>query len=182
MKICGKCKISYTLDMFDKQGDRQRSWCKHCVKSYNQSYHHKSEKHRLKSEGKKRCTVCKKVKSLQDYYRNGFHPKSGALRLDPKCKQCKRELTQATRRDRQYRKLYGITLAEYDTLLASQEHRCAICYTHEDDLPQKLCIDHDHDSGVVRGLLCDTCNRGLGLLKDKSHSLERAVQYLNGIQ
>lgn len=73
---------------------------------------------------------------------------------------------------------YGITFQEYDALLTKQNGTCAICR-----LPcatgRKLCIDHDHKTGKVRGLLCRTCNSGIGLLKEDIDTLKRAVQYLN---
>lgn len=78
---------------------------------------------------------------------------------------------------------YGISLEEYDALYERQEGGCAIC-----GLPQmskrntRLCVDHDHETGEVRGLLCDGCNRGIGLLKDDYRLLERAAGYLRATQ
>lgn len=69
---------------------------------------------------------------------------------------------------------YGITDAQYDAMMLDQDGRCAICYA--DDC--RLCIDHCHASGRIRGLLCDKCNHAIGLLKEKLSSIYRAASYL----
>ena len=56
-------------------------------------------------------------------------------------------------------RLYGITREAYDLLFAEQGGRCALC---RKVATESLCVDHDHSTGVVRGLLCRTCNRWLG--------------------
>jgi len=72
---------------------------------------------------------------------------------------------------------YGITEEEYDALLAKQEGRCAVCR----GIPEtRMPVDHDHNTGRVRGLLCQNCNRALGLMGDNVEALRRAVAYLSG--
>ena len=73
---------------------------------------------------------------------------------------------------------YGITIEEYDRILELQNFCCAICNTHGDDLTKRLVVDHCHETNNVRGLLCPSCNRGLGLLKDSEDILESAIKYL----
>ena len=75
---------------------------------------------------------------------------------------------------------YAITLDEYCTLLEKQKHCCMICKVHVSELSRNLCVDHDHTTGTVRGLLCSNCNTALGLLKDNTTLLENAVNYLRG--
>lgn len=81
--------------------------------------------------------------------------------------------------DKQMQKNYGISLSTYNRMFVEQGGVCKIC-----SLPQKsnrnerLAIDHCHETGKVRGLLCDGCNRGIGLLKDDYRILERATSYL----
>jgi hypothetical protein len=75
------------------------------------------------------------------------------------------------------KKLYGITPEEYDELLASQNGVCAIC-SEPDPNGIRLPIDHDHNTGRVRGLLCTPCNRALGGFKDNPALLRSALTYL----
>ncbi len=67
----------------------------------------------------------------------------------------------------------GLPLTDRDALLEKQKHKCAIC---GDD--KKLCIDHDHGTGKVRGLLCTDCNLSLGRFKDNIDILSKAITYL----
>lgn len=69
---------------------------------------------------------------------------------------------------------YNLTQDDYDRMLAEQQGCCAICRTE----PPMLVVDHDHVTGVVRGLLCRNCNLGIGLLRDDVDVLSSAVQYL----
>jgi hypothetical protein len=72
-----------------------------------------------------------------------------------------------------------MTIADYDRMYADQNGLCCICGRPETSLAhQYMCIDHDHDTGQVRGLLCQTCNRGIGFLGDDIATLESAVAYL----
>lgn len=70
-----------------------------------------------------------------------------------------------------------------DQMFEDQNHECAICHTHVSDVPHKsfgnpLVVDHSHDTGEVRGLLCPTCNSGLGHFKDDPELLTEAANYL----
>lgn len=69
---------------------------------------------------------------------------------------------------------YGITLEQYDEMVERQQGRCAVCHL----IPDVLVIDHDHETGRVRGLLCQNCNRGIGLMRDDPSVLSRASVYL----
>jgi hypothetical protein len=70
-------------------------------------------------------------------------------------------------RECRYQKKYGISRAQYDTLLAKQDGKCALCRCPP-KLGKKLVVDHNHKTGMVRGLLCDGCNRALGLVEARS--------------
>ena len=82
-------------------------------------------------------------------------------------------------------KKLGIGLDGYTALLKEQDGRCAICRHHErtqtGDRTWGLSMDHDHTTGRVRGLLCNRCNRAIGLCGDDPAILERAAQYLRGL-
>lgn len=82
------------------------------------------------------------------------------------------------------RKNYKMTLEEYQVLFEKQNGKCAICgsegFAITRNQRQLVVIDHCHDTGKVRGLLCHNCNRALGLFKDKISNLENAIRYLEG--
>jgi hypothetical protein len=79
------------------------------------------------------------------------------------------------RRDQNLRRNYGISLAEFEAILAHQDHACAICRERFTNTPH---VDHDHDTRVVRGLLCSHCNHGLGCFGDDIEIMESAIDYL----
>ena len=74
---------------------------------------------------------------------------------------------------------YGINRLEYDEMLLSQDGICLIC-GKSCPTYRSLSVDHDHETGRIRGLLCDLCNKGLGQFKDDPKLLIRAAQYLEG--
>ena len=74
-------------------------------------------------------------------------------------------------------KKYGLTQHDYDQMNEEQDGLCAIC--HEENVNGRdLYVDHNHDTGKVRGLLCSSCNTGLGFMKDNPRRLFGAAEYL----
>ncbi len=71
---------------------------------------------------------------------------------------------------------HGMTLEEYNLLKRTQKGLCAICGRKDRD--RRLTVDHDHGSQKKRGLLCNKCNRALGLFRDDLEILKKAVLYL----
>ena len=71
---------------------------------------------------------------------------------------------------------YGLSLDDYDKMYTAQEGVCAICSQAG---KRSLCVDHCHTTGKVRALLCDSCNRGIGMLKEDTSVLQAAIAYLN---
>lgn len=85
----------------------------------------------------------------------------------------------------QVERKYGESLNDIEERLHAQNYRCAICFTYiggTETIGNKICtqaqIDHDHETGKVRGLLCRSCNIGLGQFKDQVRLLSRAIVYL----
>lgn len=70
---------------------------------------------------------------------------------------------------------YGLTEKDYEAIKELQGGKCLIC-----GRGGRLVVDHDHESGEVRGLLCSNCNTGLGMFKDSVQSLQNAILYLSG--
>ena len=78
-------------------------------------------------------------------------------------------------------KQYGITADQYDEMYTNQKGCCKICGMHSTEVHQEkefLSVDHCHNTGQVRGLLCDSCNLGLGKFYDSITNLENAIKYL----
>ena len=129
----------------------------------------------------KTCNTCGEDKPLQEYYRKGGHPIINCLscRSSGKAKQnLKKKLS------RDFVKKYGMDYDEYDRMFSEQQGCCAICKSSDPKgrwigNTRALCVDHDHTTGQVRGLLCNTCNQGLGNFFDNIEYLERAIVYLN---
>lgn len=81
------------------------------------------------------------------------------------------------------KKVYGLTIDAIEEMHKEQNNSCAICETHlsvlaHKSFKKKLCVDHCHTTGIVRGLLCTSCNTMLGMAKDNINILNRAVAYL----
>jgi hypothetical protein len=106
----------------------------------------------------KKCPRCNKI--LPD---SMFAPKTRH------CKICRRDY------DWQYK--YGISPEQYFELYQQQEGKCKIC-GEELNEDEYLCIDHDKETGEIRGLLCKKCNLGLGHFKDSPDNLRKAAEYL----
>ena len=82
------------------------------------------------------------------------------------------------------KRTYGITAEQYEWLAERQNNLCAICgrpetKLHKSGEPYQLAVDHDHQTGNVRGLLCNNCNQAIGLLEDDTDRLGVAIRYLH---
>ena len=143
----------------------------------------------------KRCNKCQALKPALTFSPQPRTP-DGLMRT---CKECRNEYFRLRRADpvaarasveavRRYRakesardillrRQYGITITDYRTLKEKQGGRCAICSKPAEG-EWSLCVDHDHSTGAIRGLLCLHCNKGLGQFGDTIEGLMRAVRYL----
>ncbi len=96
------------------------------------------------------------------------------------CRQCSAEMKWFYR--------YGITPEDYDEMLDTQDHKCAICGVSSEDyalrhkVHKRLVVDHDHSTDKVRGLLCNNCNIGLGGFDDDSARLRAGADYLDRVK
>lgn len=123
----------------------------------------------------KKCNGCGKTKPLEMFVKRSD-------RRDGRCSRCKECEANRLRGGNKTPSKYGITNDIYLAMVASQNGKCAIC--GNESLPTKhrgkgkLYIDHDHTTGIVRGLLCARCNTGIGFLKDDCAILQNAIDYL----
>lgn len=145
----------------------------------------------------KKCSKCKDIKDLSCFFKTRLS-KDG---LNSWCKVCHKKVIDAYRiknpdrakeRVSKWRernpggkyKIYwpGVTAAvaweNYCTILKVQEHSCAICGVKDVLLKSPLEVDHSHTTGKVRGLLCLTCNSGIGHLRDSAENCAKASEYL----
>lgn len=123
------------------------------------------------------CKECA-AKKARAYYQDNIE----RLRAEGVVKQKARRdagLDVETRRRRDLMNKYGITLEDWDRLYDEQLGRCGVCARPLAEF-KKICVDHDHETGAVRGLLCNSCNRGVGYLQDDPELMRRAIRYLEG--
>lgn len=74
---------------------------------------------------------------------------------------------------------FGITIEDYEAMSANQNHACAICGIPASELRKRMSVDHEHETGRVRALLCNHCNTGLGFFRENTAILNKAITYLN---
>ena len=123
-------------------------------------YYEKNKEEILKQQRERRKKFPHILKEISDKYRASEKGEDSRLRI------------------------YGITKKEYDTLFKKQKGVCKICnkeensYTRRGNKITKLFVDHNHNTGKVRGLLCSDCNKGLGNFKDNINSLKKTINYL----
>ena len=130
----------------------------------------------------KRCCSCKQTKELDQFHKNKNLPQG----VQRRCKECASEANRvyhsANKEKRRYGRLlkkYGVEEEHYKLMYDRAEGRCELCGVEEEELPKKqLCVDHNHETDEVRGLLCMSCNAGLGSLGDSVERLEKAITYL----
>jgi len=144
----------------------------------------------------KRCSRCNTTKSVTDFptyapttkgytrFKNG---------IKPWCKKCYREYAKKYNGDARknpddnhyspwrwshYKRKYGLTKEEVIGMMEERNGKCDICGKKSNHSSGLLCVDHDHKTGKVRGLLCYDCNTFLGNAKDNINNLKNAINYL----
>lgn len=105
--------------------------------------------------------------------------------MSPCHKYCSPDCKEKAYADSYYKRTYGISLEEYNNLKEAQGERCAVCggegFRMHKGIKDCLVVDHCHQGGHVRGLLCNNCNRALGLFQDSIDNLKKAIGYLGGV-
>lgn len=187
MKSCPDCCELLPLDSFPRNarmGDGHSLYCRSCYSlRARESYVRRREaegkavRPRVTvPDGHKRCPRCSEVKPTEAFPRN----RSARNGLGAYCKPChnvtgKETYTRLYGSTREYhlRRRYGVTSAQVDEMIEAQFGKCAVCQT-----AQAEHVDHDHETGAVRGILCFNCNGALGHVRDRPDVLLAAIDYL----
>ncbi len=138
----------------------------------------------------KQCSVCKETKELDQFY-NVKSTKDGK---GYRCKECDNKARQKwaasnpershlSQRQRNLKHRFGVDLEWYEEQFKKQNYSCAICETKTNKTAGErqfwnFSVDHCHESGKIRGILCNNCNRALGLFQDNPELLKKAVNYV----
>ena len=141
----------------------------------------------MATPSEKKCNRCGEVKTASLFYRHK-RMKDGLFGHCIECHKAygkrwaaeNKELRHEIRMKSYLQRTYGISNEEYDKMRHEQGYCCRICSRHESEVQHgRLCVDHCHDSGKVRGLLCKKCNSAIGLLGENCDILRAAIEYLN---
>lgn len=170
MKKCSNCKKHKSRDNFHKRklsSDGLDLWCKTCKKKRTSSYNFAPN-----YNGNKKCQQCGNHFNNINFYKSKRNPDG----LENRCIDCCKKRS----RNNEIKKRYGINQLEYEKMFKSQDGKCKICNTANPGKGKsRMSIDHCHITNKIRGLLCNSCNNGLGIFKDDPDLLIRAAEYLN---
>lgn len=165
MKTCVKCGIPKPLSDFYRQSgmrDGYRNDCKRCMQVTRRDWYQRNRDYAIERAQKWRDLNPDKYEAWKRRNREE-----------------NRERLAASNRRGHLRRKYGLTVEEFEFLRIAQDDRCAIC--NEPD-PAGLHIDHDHETGLIRGLLCGKCNKAIGLLREEPALFDAASRYLQRTQ
>lgn len=151
---CVKCNKTKSVDLFRKSTSKHgyKFECKDCYNKYRRQYRRKNPE------------------KFKEYY------------LKERNKAARESYEKY--RDTYYKYSYGISIDEYNEFMKLQNNKCAICHREEYILDhrtkkvRRLSVDHNHDTGKVRGLLCKNCNTGLGMLREDLNIINNLKIYL----
>lgn len=183
---CLACQIEFERPNKDVNRGRTKYCSRICSDEWKKVLAKKHADYIL-SVGRKQCKACGITRSLNSFPLStksytGYHSYCLECRTeinraaDKKRWSAKRAELTRQRRAAHLRREFGIGIDEYEQLLHLQGGVCKICGGI--DAQKVLAVDHCHSTGSIRGLLCENCNRGLGMYKDDISLLMKAVEYL----
>ena len=176
-KICPRCSVEQPLASFPplkrNGGSGVEAHCKKCrrekMAAKRRAAGIEQRNHADYVSGVKRCNGCNEVLPFAAF----FFDKRANCPLS-KCKKCHYD----SKKDKLLLSKYGITREYAAGMLAAQGGGCAICGRTAEQEGRDLAVDHDHKTGIVRGILCGFCNRAIGLLRDCPNVAASAAVYL----
>lgn len=183
MKTCTKCKQAKpTTEFWADSGrpDGLFSWCKECNREKARQWKARNRE-KVKASAKLFAeTHPERQKAWHKAWRDRPENKAKMAAYAAAYRAKHPERHERNRRNAAYLRKYGITLDDYETMVAAQDGRCAICRVEGEEPPSKrqLVVDHCHDTGRVRGLLCQPCNRALHRLMADQVWFNNASAYL----
>jgi hypothetical protein len=152
---CGELKFASSFHARAAANDGLQGWCKDCaLVAVRACWAKNRERYNQKYSKRKPFAECEHCTAP---IRSGYRW----------CEECRPQASRLA--------TYGLTIANFEEMAANQRGRCAICNKR----PDALVVDHCHETGVVRGLLCGPCNRAIGVLGDNAQGLGRAFAYLS---
>ncbi len=160
MRACTKCKEVKPFSEFNKRSKSAsgyREKCKICTRAQNQAWKMLNKPKMKEDNAKWYKANADKLKRKHSLYWLTFSEKAKHKKLLQNHK---------------------ISFEHYNTLLIKQNMSCAICERHQSMYKRQLAVDHDHETGEIRGLLCHCCNTGIGSLRDDYLLVDKASQYL----
>lgn len=203
-KRCTRCGIEKPLAAFHRKPGGRHGRHAHCRDCFNAGVRERTSARKAGNQLPRRlhgpieplpeakvCSKCGVEKPIDAYGKQ----KGGRFGRHPTCKECRRASTRRhyeenrdgilakqklnpqkheNQRWAERKAKYGVTREIYAAMVAAQDGRCAVC----GERPDRLCIDHDHETGKVRGLLCSSCNIALGHFRDDPVRLAAAIGYL----
>jgi hypothetical protein len=160
-------------------------------KAWNKAYYEKNKekinaRHKAyREKNKEQIKAYHKAHSKAYYEKNKekINAKSKAYREKNKEKlraksKAYREKNREKIRAKDIKRKFGIGLHEYNLMFTEQKGKCACCGIHQNKLTNRFAVDHDHDTGLIRGLLCNHCNLAIGKLGDNIEGVMKALNYL----
>lgn len=129
---------------------------------------------RLLESGQKKCPNCTRIKNVSSFYKQ-TKSWTGYASWCIDCYSSVYRIHNTRNSDRRLFSTYGLTRDELDRMIERQQNQCLICKT----LLTRPHIDHDHQTGEIRGVLCSSCNTGLGMFSDNAEFLQSAIEYLS---
>jgi len=182
LKTCASCKVSKPLDDYGqdkRRGDGKNPYCKDCINIKSRARYGADVERRTSRAQRIQAWRAANPEKVREYAAKSRAKNKDKIRARKAAEYAEnKDAIVTVLRDAQYRRKYGISLEERDSLAISHGHCCAICGTPERDLGKRLAVDHDHESGAIRGLLCQNCNLGVGHFRDDPVLLMLAARYL----
>lgn len=121
------------------------------------------------------CTTCNKSKPIEAFKLERDRRTTNGIAVRSKCQEC----DEFRKYKRFIKKTYDFSWEQYEEMFDKQGGKCSICESKiSSSRTSRLYVDHCHTTLKVRGLLCSSCNNGLGLFKDSPKLLQRAINYL----